>query len=172
MTRGWRLAAALAWLLACAPALAQDEGGEPPAAAHQADTNAPTGIQRPVQPPGQRLPEPVARRLHFETDSGGWMSLDLSPDGRSIVLDLLGVIYTLDTRGGRATPLTTDRGLAFDAQPTYAPDGKSVAFVSDYSGAENLWTARADGTGLTQVTFGDDDTVLASRAWSADGRSL
>ena len=172
MTWPRSVAAALVLLLACPPALAQDKGGEPPAAARQQANTPPVDTIRPTQPPGEQLPEPVARRLRFETDTGSWMSLDVSPDGGAIILDLLGVIYTMDAKGGRARPFTTDRGVAFDAEPTYAPDGKTVAFVSDYSGAENLWTARADGTGATQVTFGDDDTVLTSPAWSADGKSL
>ena len=100
------------------------------------------------------------------------MSVDVSPKSGAIVFDLLGVLYTMDANGGQARSFTSDRGLAFETQPTFSPDGKTVAFVSDYSGAENLWIARADGSGLRQVTFGDDDTVLTSPAWSADGASL
>ena len=173
MRRVASLATALAWLLAWGPAHAQaQEGGEPPAEFLQEAKPAHTDMQRPIQAPGGRLPGEVARRLQFETDSGTWMSLDVSPDGGAIILDLLGVIYEMDVKGGRAKPFTADRGLAFETQPTFAPDGKTVAFVSDFSGAENMWTARADGTGLRQVTFGDDDTVLTSPAWSADGKSL
>jgi Tol biopolymer transport system component len=165
------VAALVAAVLVWTPTIAQEpEGGEPPARTQQAAEGA--GASRPVQKPGEHLPEPVARRLRFETQTGTWMSVDVSPDGGAIVLDLLGEIYRVDAKGGRASPFTTDPGLGFDAQPTYSPDGGRVAFVSDRSGAENLWTARADGTGLTQVTFGDDDTVLASPAWSADGQNL
>jgi Tol biopolymer transport system component len=152
MRRIWSAALAAVLLLAASPSFA----------------DAP----RPVQPPGQRLPEAVARRVHLETDSGTWMSVDISPTSGAIVFDLLGVLYTMDATGGRARPLLRDRGLAFETQPTFSPDGKSLAFVSDYSGAENLWIARADGSDPRQITFGDDDTVLTSPAWSADGASL
>lgn len=172
MKRLAALAAALAGWLAVIPAYAEaQEGGEPPAAL-LGTASAPVDAPRPLQPAGQSLPEPVARQLRFETHAGTWMSMDVSPDGRAILLDLLGRLYVMDAKGGRATPFTADRGLAFDAQPTYSPDGKRVAFVSDYSGAENLWIARADGTGFKQLTFGDDDTVLTSPAWSADGKSV
>jgi len=165
----WLSAAVPAW----GPANAQEpESGEPPARVQPSAVAAPADALRPVQKPGEHLPEPVARRLQFETRTGTWMSLDISPDGGAIVLDLLGEIYRVDARSGKALRFTTDPGLGFDAQPTYSPDGQRVAFVSDRSGAENLWTARADGTALTQVTFGDDDAVLTSPAWGADGAGI
>ena len=48
--------------------------------------------------------------LRFETDRGTWMSVDVSPDGRTLVFDLLGDLYTLPVAGGRAKRLTS--GLA------------------------------------------------------------
>ncbi len=125
---------------------------------------------RPRQAAGQTLPLNPTRHIAFETDEGTWMSVDLSPDGRRIVFDMLGDLYTLDASGGRATAIT--RGLAFDSQPTYSPDGQWIAFISDHSGAENLWLIRPDGTEPRQVSFGDDDTVLVSPAWSPDGKSV
>ena len=125
---------------------------------------------RPQQPTGQVLPLTPARTLTIDTQGGSWMSLDMSPDGRAIVFDMLGDLYRLPTAGGGATQIT--QGLGFDTQPTFSPDGRWIAFVSDRSGAENLWVARPDGTQPRQVTFGDDDTVLTSPAWSADGQGL
>src|SRR3984893_1826888 len=129
-----------------------------------------SAASRPRQEPGQTLPLHPTRHIAFETDEGTWMSVDLSPDGRQIVFDMLGDLYTLDASGGRATAIT--RGLAFDSQPTYSPDGQWIAFISDHSGAENLWLIRPDGTEPRQVSFGDDDTVLVSPAWSPDGKSV
>lgn len=126
--------------------------------------------ERPRQAAGQTLPLRPARRIAFDTDEGTWMSVDLSLDGTRIVFDLLGDLYTLDASGGRATPIT--RGMGFDTQPIYSPDGQWIAFVSDRSGAENLWLVRADGTQPRQISFGDDDTALVSPAWSPDGKSI
>ena len=50
--------------------------------------------------------------------------------------------------------------------------GGRLAFVSDRSGSENLWVAATDGTDARAVTAFDDDTVLTSPAWSADGGSI
>ncbi len=68
------------------------------------------------------------------------MAPDVAPDGKSILFDLLGDIY-LDRQRRRpgAEPFMT--GSAFDANPVFSPDGKQLAFISDRSGANNLWIA-------------------------------
>ncbi|WP_133254986.1 amidohydrolase family protein [Phenylobacterium hankyongense] len=116
------------------------------------------------------LPLQPARHIAFDTDEGAWLSLTVSPDGHTIVFDLLGDLYALDGQGGTARPLT--RGMAFDSQPAFSPDGAKIAFVSDRSGAENLWVANADGSDARQVTRNDSVHEYVSPAWSADGRSL
>src|SRR3546814_3588661 len=65
------------------------------------------------------------------------MALDVAPDGRTIVFDLLGDLYALPIGGGRATRLT--HGPAYDAQPRYSPDGREIVFVSDRAGSEDIW---------------------------------
>ena len=45
----------------------------------------------------------AARKIEFTTDEGTWLSLDISPDGRTIVFELLGDIYTLPVEGGQAS---------------------------------------------------------------------
>ena len=163
----------LALLLASAASAQAPDAAAPELLSRVVDINVPAGTARgwrPRQPPGQALPLEPTRTIAFDTDEGTWMSLDRSPmDGR-IVFDLLGDIYTLDPAGGRATPVV--RGMGIDTQPTFSPDGQWIAFVSDRSGADNLWIVRPDGSGLRQVSFGADDSTLASPAWSPDGGSL
>jgi Tol biopolymer transport system component len=115
------------------------------------------------------LPLKPERTLAFETDEGTWLSLDLSPDGRTIVFELLGDLYTLPSGGGEARRITS--GLPFDSQPRYSPDGKRIVFLSDRDGAENVWTADADGTRLRQVSKGTA-SLYASPEWTPDGRYL
>ncbi|MBL8267289.1 LpqB family beta-propeller domain-containing protein, partial [Steroidobacter sp.] len=116
------------------------------------------------------LPLNVSRKVAFDTDEGSWISLDVSPDGRTIVFELLGDLYTLDARGGTAQLLLG--GLAFETQPAFSPDGRQIAFLSDRSGSENLWIAAADGSNPRQLSRDDDNTAFASPAWSADGQTL
>ena len=117
-----------------------------------------------------KLPLEPARTITFESDEGTWMSLDISPEGKGIVFDMLGDIYALDSIGGRARPLTS--GMAFDTQPVFSPDGSRIAFVSDKSGAENIWTMTVNGADMQQITFQDTDRALFSPEWSADGKYI
>ncbi len=82
------------------------------------------------------LPLEPSRTISFETDEATWLSLDVSPDGRTLLLEILGDLYTLPIQGGEATPLTT--GMQFDSQPRYSPDGLKVTFISDKDGKENV----------------------------------
>ncbi len=116
------------------------------------------------------LPLEPARSLSFTTAEGTWMSVDVSPDGRRIIFDLLGDLYTVRVGGGDATPLLI--GMAFESQPVWSPDGRRIAFISDRDGNENLWTASADGSDLRQLSHLDDNTEFMSPAWSADGAAV
>jgi len=116
------------------------------------------------------LPLKPARTLDYEVSSGTFMSLAVSPDGKTILFDMLGELYAMPATGGRAVPIAT--GLAFDVQPTFSPDGKWIAFVSDRSGGDNVWVARADGSGARRITDEDEGAVRTSPEWSADGQSI
>ncbi len=120
-------------------------------------------------PPRKPLPLESARKAEFTATKGTWISLDVSPDGQTLVFDLLGDLYTMPIAGGKATALTT--GLAYDTQPRFSPDGKKVVFVSDRSGGDNLWIQSLDGKDTTQVTQGNNN-LFVSPEFSPDGKYL
>jgi Tol biopolymer transport system component len=111
----------------------------------------------------------AARKIEFSTEEGTWISLDVSRDGRTIVFDLVGHLYTLDIAGGNATPITT--GFSFESNPRFSPDGKQIVYVSDRSGADNLWISNINGSGARQLTS-DVDTMFTSPTWTPDGRYI
>jgi Tol biopolymer transport system component len=123
----------------------------------------------PSRSPVEGLPLTPARTLNFSTDEGTWISTDISPDGQTLVFDLLGDLYILPITGGKARALT--RGMAFDTQPRFSPDGRQIVFVSDRDGSENVWIMRTDGSGARQLTFGKD-TVFISPEWTPDGEAV
>jgi Tol biopolymer transport system component len=116
------------------------------------------------------LPLATTRHIEFDTTEGTWLSLTLSADGRRIVFDLLGDLYALDSTGGVATPVTS--GVAFDSQPLYSPDGAWLAYLSDRSGAENVWIARPDGSEARRISDNRGVHEYVSPAWSADARRI
>src|SRR5688500_1880713 len=138
-----RLNSVLALLVALAAAL-------PASAAAQTPGRPAAGRDTARQ---KDLPLPAARNASFAATKGSWISLDVSPNGQTIVFDLMGDLYTMPIAGGRATRLTS--GMAYDVQPRFSPDGKRVVFVSDRSGGDNVWIISLDGKDTMQVTKGN-----------------
>ncbi len=163
-------------LLLSAPEWGTTQLPESPPRAAVAATSA-TGDATPQQPRdttvvaggGGGLPLQPARQLSFTTREGSWISLDVSPDGQTIVFDLLGDLYSLPITGGRATQLT--RGMAYDAQPRFSPDGKRIVLVSDRDGGDNVWILSLDLRDTVQVTRGKNDRYQ-SPVFTPDGRYI
>jgi dipeptidyl aminopeptidase/acylaminoacyl peptidase len=53
-------------------------------------------------------------------------------------------------------------------RPTWSPDGKQIAFVSNMSGRNNLWLVSSEGGFPTQLTVSDQRQT--SPTWSPDGK--
>lgn len=133
-------------------------------------TPAVFGQQKPFDPAADiNKPRPDARKVTFTTNESTWMSLDISPDGSTLVFDLLGDIYTLPVAGGKATAIT--KGPAYDWHPRYSPDGRTIAFTSDREGIDNLWLMGADGSNPRSLTR-EKDEYVRSGMWTPDGDYL
>ena len=154
-----RFALALAATLLAAPAVVT--------AQQDTTKTTPPKPDSSMKPAG--LPLVPTRSVKFTTSEGTWMSVDVSPDGKTLVFDLVGDLYTVPITGGTATRLTS--GTAFDGTPTWSPDGKSIAFVSDRSGADNVWVVDADGKHPRAITTGDNTQYLSPR-WMPDGKYI
>ncbi|MEX0691362.1 MAG: amidohydrolase family protein [Gemmatimonadales bacterium] len=112
------------------------------------------------------LPLRTTRTLEFTTSEGTWISVDVSPNGQTIVFDLAGDLYTMPIAGGQATRITS--GAAFDGQPRYSPDGRLIAFTSDRDGTEQVWLVEADGSHPRKLSGGT--ALYASPEWTPDGQ--
>ncbi len=89
-------------------------------------------------PPGESY------QANIDVTEGTWMNVDVSPDGKTILFDLLGDLYTLPIKGGEATSIT--HSIAWEMQGKFSPDGKKIAFTSDQGGGDNIWIMDIDGT--------------------------
>ncbi len=111
-----------------------------------------------------------------------------SPDGKQVAfMRVAGTVYNLwvvKALGGEAKQLT--RGgvpsVQFNVLPYnrtqvtefgWSPDGGGIVYVSEKTGAKNLWLVSAEGANETQLTNNDDANILySSPLWSADGKSI
>ncbi|WP_103071515.1 amidohydrolase family protein [Aquimarina sediminis] len=117
----------------------------------------------------KELPLEPERTVSFTTDQGTWISLDVSPDGKTIVFDLMGDIYIMPIQGGKATAIT--QGMAYDVHPRYSPDGKSIVFISDKSGSDNIWTLDLSTKKDKQVTKEKKHNFFSAE-WTPDGEYI
>lgn len=114
-------------------------------------------------PPGPKT------SVRFTVEEGTWMNLDVSPDGQTIVFDLLGDLYLLPLAGGEAKPLLVEHAHAM--HPRFSPDGRWIAFTSDRGGGDNIWIMPVTGGEPTQVSK-ENFRLLANPVWTPDGEYL
>ena len=114
-------------------------------------------------------PPYALNEVTISTTETTWSSLDVAPNGKFMIFDMLGDLYKVDIDGGDASPLTQD--FAWNIHPSISPDGKQVAFISDRDGLSNVWIMDIDGENLHQVTS-EKNNLIHSPKWSPDGEYL
>ena len=108
------------------------------------------------------------RQVSVTLREGTNMAAALSPDGRTLLIDLQGSLWSLPSSGGAATRLTEEY---LDArQPAWSPDGQRVAFQGYADGVWHIFVMNADGSGVRAITSGPFDDREPS--WSRDGNRI
>ncbi|MFA6044953.1 MAG: amidohydrolase family protein [Phycisphaerales bacterium] len=116
--------------------------------------------------------------INLDTTTGTWTTLDVSPDGQTIVFDLLGDLYTMPIGGSEDGSQVTciASGRQWDMQPRFSPDGKWIAFVSDRTGdngkgGDNIWIMHPDGSGVRQITK-ETFRLVTQPVWTPDSQYI
>lgn len=92
----------------------------------------------------------------------------LSPSTKRAAISVHGEIFTIATDKGDVQQVSDS--FSRETQPSWSPDGKWTAFVSDRSGRDEVWTAHEDSTGLKQLS--NIDTEKQNLQWSPDSKTL
>ncbi|MFZ6818005.1 amidohydrolase family protein [Undibacterium sp. Ji22W] len=114
-------------------------------------------------PPGE------SKTAKLDIKTGTWMSVDVSPDGKQIIFDVLGDLYLMPIAGGEAKALT--HSMAWEMQARFSPDGKQIAYMSDAGGGDNIWVMNVDGSNPHAVTK-EDFRLLNNPVWHPNGEFI
>src|SRR5258708_24021424 len=93
---------------------------------------------------------------------------DISPDGKQVAFSYLGDIWTVETIGGIARPVTMHE--AHDIAPCYSPDGRWIAFSSNRFGSYDVFVISALGGKPRRLTFDSASDMVCG--WSPDGKQV
>lgn len=118
-----------------------------------------------------RLELPVsAAGVRLKRVSAG-QGVDISPDGKRIVYEVSGPdgmnLWSSSIQGGSPRNLTESRH-ASTGSPAWSPDGRAIAFDSNYEGRPGIYVMPAGGGAPRALTHELADLILPS--WSRDGR--
>ena len=123
-----------------------------------------------VHPDGTGLHAIGNRHLELGSSPPAW-----SPDGRTLVYTRQtqgrSALWAIGADGSRSRPLVTAR---FAAQPSFAPDGRHVAFIGfDAKGRMGIWVVGADGRGAHALrVVPGERTLFHYPVYAPDGRSI
>jgi tricorn protease len=94
---------------------------------------------------------------------------DLAPSARRIVFSIHGEVFSSPVEEGDIKQIT--ESSARDRFVSYSPDGKTIAFISDQSGREEIYVVAVDGLGQPQQLT-DIDALKFGYSWSPDSKEM
>ncbi|MGE5625009.1 MAG: S41 family peptidase [Bacillota bacterium] len=104
------------------------------------------------------------------SDPAGNPNFDISPNGKRALLQARGDVFTLPAERGNTRDLTQSSN-AKEENPTWSPDGKWVAYVTDVTGEDEIAVRPSEG-GAEQIVSDFKTGYFYRPIWSADGSKL
>ena len=100
------------------------------------------------------------------------LSAAISPTGQRAVFEAHGDIFTVPAEKGDARNLT-DTSAAAERDPSWSPDGKSIAYFSDASGEYQLFLRDQDGIAKPKIIdLGPSPSFFYAPRWSPDSKRI
>ena len=113
----------------------------------------------------------MARRPSRVSAAGQIEDAQLSPKGERVLFAARGDIFTAPIEKGPVRNLTNTPG-AHEKHPAWSPDGSKIAFISDKTGEEEIWTVAQDGSAPPEQLTTGGKAMRDRPAWSADGKRI
>ena len=114
-----------------------------------------------------------AVRPHFaKIEPKRVQNFGISPTGARAIFEAWGEIFTVPTDKGDIRNLTNSPAVA-DRDPSWSPDGKSIAYFSDESGEYGLCIRDQNGLGTVRhINLGNPPSFFYTPTWSPDSKKI
>ena len=96
---------------------------------------------------------------------------DISPDGSRITVTGRGDIWTLPATTGVTRDLDKTSNI-HERNSHWSPDGKTIAYISDASGEDEIYTIAQNGEGKPERITNNGDNYKFDFKWSPDGKKI
>jgi Tol biopolymer transport system component len=83
------------------------------------------------------------------------MAATVSPDGKTLIVDLQETLWSLPMTGGKMKRLTDP--MLEPSRPDWSPKGDWIAFQGYKTGTFHIWLMKPDGSGVRELTDGHGD---------------
>ena len=98
-------------------------------------------------------------------------SFDIAPDGNRALFGARGDLFTVPAKHGNTRNLTNTPG-EHERDPAWSPDGRSIAFISDATGEDEIYVIPQDGSAPPSRLTSNADTYKYQPLWSPDGLKI
>ena len=115
--------------------------------------------------------EDIEARTEFKSVGKNIESFSISPSGARAIVAARGNIFTVPTEHGNIRNLTSDNSAVHELNPSWSPDGKLIAYLSDRTGEFELYVRPQMGGAETRVTS-DGGIYRYGPVWSPDNKKL
>jgi len=96
---------------------------------------------------------------------------EIAPDGKRALFGARGDVFTVPARHGAIRNLTDSPGV-HERNSKWSPNGKWIAYISDASGEDEIYTVPQDGGGPAKQITQNADTYKYDIEWSPDSRKI
>jgi tricorn protease len=115
---------------------------------------------------------PEARPRFAKLDAKKILSANISPTGQRALFEAHGEILTVPAEKGDIRNITRTPAAA-DRDPSWSPDGKSIAWFSDESGEYALHVRDQNGLGeVKKIGLGNSPSFFYAPTWSPDSKTI